>query len=191
MIYKIRPDLNHFQQFTLNQDEIEEKIGEDCLIFMDSQPTQYLVQWQPLSVEFFDEYPGGDKNKQAPDIMPDLLGKLFVSARAHQILQPLLINAGEWLPVLAAGKPAYLFNPLCLAEDRQAVDSASIARDQWGMLQSISFDEDKLVDTPLFRTAADEYRHLYCQDMLKQAVEHAGLKGAVFSVDLRDRPSET
>ncbi|HVL00919.1 MAG TPA: hypothetical protein VM553_13950 [Dongiaceae bacterium] len=190
MIYKIRPDLNHFQQFTLNQDEIEEKLGEDCLIFLDSRPTHYLAQWQPLSVEFFDEYPGGDREKQIPDIMPDLLGKLFVSTRAHQILKPLLIKAGEWLPVLVEGKPAYLFNPLSLAEDRQAVDIGSISRDQWGMLQGISFYEDKLVDVPLFRISADDYRHIYCQDALKQAVEQAGLKGAVFSTDFRDRPSE-
>ena len=190
MIYKIQPDLLQFKQFTLDADEIEDKLGEDCLIFMDSRPTRYSQHWVPLQVEFFDEYPGGDKNKQIPDLFPDLLGKLFLSETAYTALAPMLENMGEFLPVSYSGKSGYLFNPLRIAEEQQAVDSAQVSRDQWGALNSIVFDETKLTTIPVFRLEADDYRGIYCGDTFKQAVENTGLKGVNFTTDLRDRPAE-
>lgn len=188
MIYKLKPALLSCNQFALDQDEIEEKLGEDCLIFMDSRPTHYLPHWQTIGVAFFDEYPGGSKDKQNPDIMPDNLGKLFVNARARATLKPLLENAGEWLPVLADGEPGYLFNPLQLAEDYQAVDDAGVTRDRWGALEAVAFVESRLAGIALFRTAVDDYRGIYCNEAFRQAAEAAGLKGVVFSADLGDRP---
>ena len=190
MIYKIQPDLLQFKQFTLDADEIEDKLGEDCLIFMDSRPTRYSQDWIPLQVEFFDEYPGGDKNKQIPDLFPDLLGKLFLSETAYAALAPILKKMGECLPILHSGKSGYLFNPLKIAEELQAVDSEQVNRDQWGALESIAFDEAKLSTIPVFRLAADDYRGIYCGEAFKQAVENAGLKGVNFTTDLRDRPAQ-
>lgn len=190
MIYKILPNLRQFKQFTLDQDEIEETLGEDCLIFMDARPTRYQDIWKTLHVTFFDEFPDGSDIKQRPEMMPDFLGKLFVNQRAHDVLAPLLTVAGEWLPVSIGSEHGFIFNPLLIAEDRNAVDNGKVIRDQWDALVSPAFVDSKLQSAPIFRTALDDYRGIYCTSELKRAVEQAGLKGVTFSEDLRDRPPE-
>lgn len=190
MIYKILPDLRHFKQFSLDEDEIESTLGEDCLIFMDARPTRYLADWKPLQVTFFDEFPGGSNIKQRPDIMVDFLGKLFLDEKATAALSPLLTPAGELLPVSYDSASGCLFNPLVIAEDLDAVDSADVKRDKWNALIAPEFVADKLGGAVLFRTALDSFRGIYCTDTFKAAVEKAGLSGVRFSEDLRDRPPE-
>lgn len=188
MVYKLIPDLRHFKQFSLDEDEIESRLGEDCLIFMDARPTRYLANWQPLQVSFFDEFPSGSDIKQRPDIMVDFLGKLFLGEKAVTALADLLDPAGELLPVSYDSTAGCLFNPLVIAEELNAVDTANVKRDQWGALLAPAFIEDSLSSAILFRTALDSYRGVYCSDTFKRAIEKAGLKGSVCSEDLRDRP---
>lgn len=190
MIYKLLPNLRQFKQFTLDEDEIEEKLGDECLIFMDSRPTRYLGDWKPLQVAFFEEFPGGSDIKQRPEIMPDFLGKLFMNQRAHDALKLLLDAAGECLPVSFDKEQGFIFNPLVIAEELDAVDNSKVIRDRWDALVSPAFVEQKLQSAPIFRTALDDYRGIYCTSDLKHAVEKAGLKGVTFSEDLRDRPPE-
>lgn len=190
MIYKIQPNLFKFKQFTLDADEIEEKLGEDCLIFMDSRPTHYAPIWKTLQVEFFDEYPGGSDIKQRPDIMPDLLGKLFLNEKAFKVLAPLLETAGEFLPVKFDNQRGAIFNPLLIADELQAVDTARTTFDQWDALIAPAFIDDRLQDAPIFRTALDSFRGIYCGEAVKKAIETAGFSGVVLSEDLRDRPIE-
>src|SRR5690606_5434652 len=102
----------------------------------------------------------------------------------------LLKPAGELLPVINDSTAGCLFNPLVIAGELNAVDTANVKRDQWDALLAPAFIEDKLSSAILFRTALDSYRGVYCSDTFKRAVEKAGLKGIMCSEDLRDRPPE-
>ncbi|MDN3639320.1 hypothetical protein QWY82_10945 [Simiduia curdlanivorans] len=190
MIYRIHPDVKHYQLFHLDADQVEATLGEDCLIYMDSRPTHYLPHWKPLEIEFYDAYEGMSKkpeNKPLPDIISDNNGKLFLSDKAYQSLKDLLAGCGEFLPVTCGEISGVLFNPLVLAEESNAVDLSLTLRDKWGNLNNLAFHPEKLKH-PLFRTEQDSFRGVYCTEQLKIVVDKSELTGCIFAIDLADRP---
>lgn len=189
MIFKIQPDIRHYQQFALSIDDVEEKLGEDCLIAMDSRPISYGGQWQAVEGELFDEFPDGSSKKAKPDVMVDNLGHLYFSNKAYLACATLLNDCGEWLPISIEGNKAYLFNPLTKAEELNAVDAANTQYGEWDALKRVAFHEDKLNTGLLVKTELDSYRGVYCLCDFKDAIETAGLNGLIFNEDLSDLPA--
>ena len=188
MIFKVQPDVRQFQQFALSIDDVEDKMGEDCLIAMDSRPIAYTENWQPVELEFFDEFPGGSANKAQPDIMIDNLGHLYFSKQAYLACASALNGMGEWLPVTHQGSKAYVFNPLSKAEDVNAVDSDNTQYEEGDSLKRVAFLPEPVKNTPLFKTELDSFRGIYCLAEFKKAVEQAQLNGLIFTDDLSDTP---
>ncbi|WP_062270754.1 hypothetical protein [Endozoicomonas arenosclerae] len=188
MIYRIHPEVKQFQRFALDADEVEDKLGEDCLIYMDSQPTQYKQLWQPIHIEFYRSVSSKTDNP-VPDISCDQLGKLYLSLKAYNRLFTLLQDHGEFLPVEHEdGTKAYLFNPLVLAEDLQAIDQEKTCFNEWDELERIAFIQVALKETPIFRTEVDCFQGIYCQERFKQLVEDSALQGLIITDNLHNQP---
>ncbi|WP_281649136.1 hypothetical protein [Parendozoicomonas sp. Alg238-R29] len=188
MIYKIQPVPKEYQLFILEADDVEDILGEDCLIYMDSRPTRYLSEWSPIPVHFYDEYQGGLPKKSIPDIISNQLGKLFLNQKAYEVLHPLFKEYGEFLPVTFEDQPAYIFNPLVIAEDLDALDQENTTFDEWDGLKAPAFNKSRLQDIPILRTKIDSYRGIYCSQNVKEVITSHGLLGLSFTEDLSDVP---
>lgn len=186
MIYRIHPNIKEYLHFLISADEIEAKLGEGCRFHLEKKPKSYLETWKPLEVEFFNNY--DSQPKPQPDISI-WNGRLYLSAKAFDVLAEVLDGCGELLPVVSGGERAYLVNVLNSADDVDAVDSKLTVRNEWNELVSLGFDEDKVSGFPLFRTKQDSYRGVYCSERFKEMIELSGLSGVVFAVDLPDVPA--
>lgn len=102
-------------------------------------------------------------------------GRLVLTEYATEVLKIFLIN-GELLEIKYDGNTGFIFNPLKILEENTKLS----LRDKNGDISSLVFDDD----APVFKTEFDRYHGVYCNQNFKDAVESAGLKGAVFSVDL-------
>jgi len=187
MIYRIHPDVYQYQIFNIDADIVEDAMGEECLIYMDSTPTSYATSWKEIEIEFYDaitEAP--DTNKKIPDIISDD-GFLFLNEKAYRLLAPTLSADGEWLGVKYAGQQAYLLNVLSLAEQHEGIDEENTQPDNDGIVH-LAFKESTLAGVSIFRTEEDSYLGIYCSEAIKELIEHHELKGCVLTSDLSDKP---
>ncbi|MCX2796091.1 hypothetical protein [Microbulbifer thermotolerans] len=97
-------------------------------------------------------------------------------------LKDLLNSCGEFLPCTHQGAKFYLFNPLTIAEDLDAVVSGSATRNG-NLLSAIAFDKEKLEGVPVFRTR-ETYVSIYCTEVFKRKVQSENLGGLLFSDNL-------
>lgn len=172
--------------YAIPVDEVPKKLGEDCTFHMNSSPISYAPIWkEPL---FLDFGPSMEGEKCELEEVPDLvmnLGRLFLSERAYDVLHDDLKRDGEFLPVVYEGGTGYIFNPLIIAEDYDALDSAVTTFDEFEEPQSLGFFEEKLpASTMVFKCKADFYDGIFCTDQFKKTVEDAGLVGIYFQPDL-------
>ncbi|WP_339065792.1 hypothetical protein [Teredinibacter turnerae] len=143
----------------------------------------YATKWQKLKVNF--DCDGAGMNG---DLIPDISeinGRLFLTIKAYNALKQLLDNDGEFLPVSSAEHgDAWIFNPLSLAEDVDGLDQNLSIKNEWGDIENTAFCEDRVKDFMIFRSCFDNHRNAFCQAIVKEATESAGLKGVAFTPDL-------
>lgn len=97
---------------------------------------------------------------------------LVLSAKAKDILNPLLRLFGEHLPFECGGKTYYVFSVHTIIEGK------SDASDQ------LVFEANKVGTHKLFKTNSDSFSHLYCTDEFQSEVVKNKLVGIDFSVNL-------
>lgn len=189
MLYRIHPNVYEFQMIYLDDDAVEEAMGEGCLIHFDPRPKKYAESWVPFNIEFYDAITeSGESKKTIPDIITDNDGKLFVSAKAYEKIYSELGQCGEWLPIMYHNtERGFLFNVLTLAEQFDAVDNANTEHDHNG-LRHVAFYEEHLAGVTLFRTKEDGYMGIYCTEKAKALLEAQGIKGCKVIADLSNRP---
>ena len=180
-IHRLHPDWSRFLQFAIDPDDVEAKLGEDCLFHIDRSPRPYAALWRPLRI-CFGAAPGS-KATQRPDLAVTS-GRLYLSERASGVLRALVDGCGELLEVADESGSGYLLNILRLAEQVDGVDTRLSRKNAYGDLEHLVFHEDRVAAMPVFRTAFDDYFGIYCGDAFKDAVEQAGLTGLRFGVDL-------
>ena len=189
MIYRMHPDVDNYQLFQLDADVVEASMGENCLIYMDATPHQYLEGWKMIEIDFYDAITESPTTtKVLPDIMVDDDGKLFLSKQSYQKLRPLLASFGEALPVSYKGEQAYLFNVLSLAEAYEAIDHVNTVHDNNGLVK-LALKESALSNVNICRTKEDDYLGIYCNEKLKRAIDSHQLKGCKFNTELVNRPA--
>lgn len=181
-IYRIHSDRMHYQLMNISSAEVIKHLGHDYPFHIDPTPKPYAEVWETLPVSFYDSTEGR-KNTSVPDITVDH-GRLFLNEAAYDALSTLIEADGEILPVSFDNKDGAIFNPLKIAEELNGLDLKLSIKNEWGDLQSLGFIDESMKAANLFRCAFDGYGGLFCHEAFKRAVEHAGLKGIVFSLDL-------
>lgn len=181
-IYRIHPDRMHYRLMTISSKEVVKKLGEEYPFHIDPTPRAYNDVWHSLEIDFYDS-----ANKKKTAELPDMTvdgGKLFVNSKAFELLQSEIGNQIECLPVTYNGNNGHILNILALAENSAALDEKLSLKNEWGDLSALSFIEEKLGNTPLFRSEFEGYMGVFCNDTFKNSVENHSLKGIIFSTDL-------
>ncbi|MCO1336665.1 hypothetical protein MO867_20270 [Microbulbifer sp. OS29] len=175
-LYQVFTNCTDYMTPHFNIDEVEDKRGDDDFI-IDIRPKRYADEWEPLEIEFCLE-----------DGLPNIptLSKwqnyLVLHESAYKALEGVLGPYGEFLPCTHQNAKFYLFNPLIIAEDLDAVVPDSVTLNG-NLLTGIEFDKDKLKDVPVFRSK-ESYITIYCTDAFKDVVEAEKLDGLLFSTNL-------
>ena len=189
MLYTLILDTNKYLHPALDSKQIIEILGETThenikyRIDIRVAPISYKgVINEPLKMSFPKERKE-QQNCEIPDIAV-LQGRLFLSAKAFEALSPIIAQDGEFLPATYELGEGYIFIPMRVAEEVNAVDTEHSKKNDWGYFSHLSFHEDCLGDWKIFRTKANGYQSIYCQDVVKEAVEKAQLKGLYMTSDL-------
>ena len=183
-IWSIYADKKHYRYLGFDRDQMFSVYGDDPRKHIDVnyEATSYLSVWKPVDVNFADDGAG-----LSGDLIPDISehnGRLFLSAKAYDVLKDLIANDGEFLPVRYENGDAWYFNPLSIAEDVGGLDEKRSVKNEWGDIENIAFIENKVKSFAVFRCRFDNNFNVFCQDSVKNAIEGAGLKGVYFTPDL-------
>lgn len=181
MIYLAHPDIKRYKSFVIDSKDARKKLGSKTMFHFDRRPYSYLQNWQALALQFTALSSG--KKTAIPDLTVRN-GRLFLTQKSYEVLHGTLSGHGEFLPVTYEGGQGYLFNILSVAEMYDGVDIKQSTRDQYGNIQSIVFNENKIKNLVIFRTEFDAHLSIYCSQTFKDEVEKAGLQGLAFSADL-------
>ncbi|WP_445362471.1 hypothetical protein ACJJIQ_16575 [Microbulbifer sp. ANSA003] len=159
--------------------EPKEIIGKQGSIrfSFDTTPKSYASNWKPMELSL--------KSCDSPPIIPTLSkwqNYLVLHESAYQALEGILGPFGEFLPCTHQESKFYLFNPLTIADELDAVIPGSVTRKE-NLLSGIEFDENKLKDVPVFRTK-EAYISIYCTETFKDLVESEKLDGLSFTSNL-------
>ena len=175
-IYQIFQNDSDYMTLYFDADEVEDKRGDDDFVFF-TTPRSYAGDWVPLELSI--------KACDSPPAIPEIStwqNYLVLHNYAYQALEGLLGPYGEFLPCMYQGVKFYLFNPLAIAEDLDAVVPGSITR-EGNLLSGIEFDEGKLEHVPVFRTK-ESFISIYCTEVFKELVQSEKLEGLLFSGNL-------
>ncbi|WP_347329849.1 hypothetical protein [Marinimicrobium locisalis] len=188
MLYRVLFDANRYRLPLWDQDQIARYVSDDDiehLIDMNGAPISHKgVFPEPLKMSFEPRFPG-DKKLEIPDIAI-LEGRLYLNAKALQVLKPLLEADGEFLDLVdERGEPGALFTPMHVAEDVEAIDWNKTVLSDWAGFEHLSFHENKVHPWRVFRTRKDGYQGLFCQeDPVVKAIRQYELTGAYITEDL-------
>lgn len=187
MLYTIISDENH-KPLVWDSEQIQSLVGDirsamQKRIDMWHLPCSYKnVFSEPLRVSFpaiAKEY----KGLPIPDICA-LKGRLFLNQKAYDALEKLLKHDGEFLPVVYEDGQGYVYTPLRVAEHVDGLNTELSKKSEWGDVENLAFHESAVKDWNVFRAEFNNYLTLQCQDVVKEAIETAGLKGLYITPDL-------
>jgi hypothetical protein len=181
MLYSIYADTKNYLYIGYDGNQMNDLLGDEYRFDIDRTVKSYSRVWKnPITVNFGNE---GMKGTKMPDISADQ-GRLFLSQKAYDVLRDLLKNDGEFLPVEYESGNGFMFNPLSLAESVDGLDKKLSVKNEWGDVENVAFDENKVQGFNIFKTEFDAYYSVYCQESVRDAVEQAGLKGVIFTPNL-------
>lgn len=189
MLYTMNLDHNHYLAMAWDRKQIAALVGDmrtsmEKRIDMWNTPRSYEGVFNETLRVSFPKTIKEDKHCVVPDLAT-LQGRLFINARAYEVLEPHIAKDGEFLPVTYEQEgDAYVYTPLRVAEDVKALDTTLSKKNEWGDVEHLAFHEDKVNNWALFRTEYNRYGHIYCHEVIKTIIEQAGLTGLYFSNDL-------
>lgn len=188
MLFSIFADRTNFGQIGFDRDESFRLFGDKVENQFDVnwRLKEFSANWQPMTVNFADE--DGGYSKDIPDIS-EHHGRLFLSPKAYDLLFETLKDDGEFLPVTYEKGQAYMFNPLCLAESVEGLNSELSTKDEFDDITNIAFHADKVSDFTVFKSEFNYFSDLFCLQAVKDLIESEGLKGVWFTPDLGNRYS--
>ena len=186
MLYTIVADANHYRSLIWDDAQITRLVGEadmELRIDMWNSPRSYEnVFNETLKVSF------KPQSKAAEQLLiPDISvfqGRLFLSPKAYNILEPIIKDDGEFLPVVYEQGDAYIFTPLNIAEKINGLDKKLSRKNAWGDLENLAFHENRVKGWSLFRCEFDTFMSLQCRPDVRDAIGKADLKGVFFTEDL-------
>ena len=156
--------------------------------WLEAAGTPRAADWQPPQLE---------SPRDGPKVLPlDCIGAAafaghgaLLSARARELLAPLLLPCGEYLPVQLDGLDYCWFNCTTmvdiadqdLIEGKRATESY-MSPGSWDCITRWSFHPERVATAPAVFTVPQKRRPLMCTDVLRQAVEAHDLLGFRFDL---------
>lgn len=119
------------------------------------------------------------KSKNEPSDVSLWGSFLLLSPLAYKSLSPELSAHGEFLTINLSGKDWWLFNCLALGAESLAECVTHQAE-----LEKLVFDESKLADKLIFKSALEGCKTLFCDDRLKIAMTQLPVCGVNFNTNL-------
>lgn len=190
MIYRLKADRNRFLLFDVSPDEWLEKLGPDYFFMLDEP--EWSSFWSTINGCFLNEAESsGGSLPAVPDIGVWFMQNLVLTKQAHTALMTTMPEvfsaAGEVLPVYCEGIEYSLWHISSVAGD-SVIDEFASSREVEPSghieLLSLAFKPDAEFPSPVFHTAYDGGKGLFCTQEFKDWVEAAGLNGLVFDTDL-------
>lgn len=176
-IYRIREDVNRFESLILKNMDADWEIGDRF------DGTPFGSSWRPLEVEICRE--NNDDRKYLKGDFPYTIGfgpSLVLSNRALYVLEPLLKNNGELLPLKYSDGDYTLFNPTCLVEalNFEQSDIVYFSTGRILNVQRYVFDAEKIPSNTIFKIAQIPLLDIFVTEHFKLAVENNNLEGLLF-----------
>lgn len=172
-VYSLLPDANNYQNLILlNSDQ-------DLEALYGFNGTPIGPNWQPLSVEIFDDN-GQNRNLPRSDF-PAFIAPVF-SRRAVEALGSILSANGELLPLNCDEDDYFAFNVTQLVDALNEANS-DVVRFSDGRIMDIKrfgFDPDKLKTVDIFKIPQMPLGRAFVRDRFVQKVHDTGLTGFVF-----------
>ena len=178
MIYRIHQDRN-YKTFSINNEDICEKLGDNTTFHMDRTPQTYSKQWKTIKLDFYSD----KKDALLPDLAENN-GRIYISDTAVPYLKSYIEKFGELLPIEHEEGKGFLFNCLSMAEQVDGLDKEKSVDDPYTGNSFISFHEDRLTHFFIFKTAFDSFHGIFCSKEFKSVIEKNDLKGIIFGIDL-------
>mgnify|MGYP000067761854 CR=1 FL=1 len=126
MLYTLISDYDNYLGLCFDDEQIMRIIGDlsddtiDKRIDVNGIPRSYKgIVNEPLILSF-PIMEKADKKRKIPDLAIHV-GRLFLSAKAYDVLEPLIKNDGEFLPVTYENGSGYFYIPLRVAEVDPAI----------------------------------------------------------------------
>jgi len=175
-IYCIKPDIENFMFFTINDLDVYEKM-DDFDIEGFGKPLKF--SWVAPAAEFI-------KSDSGSTVLPDISqwngSDLILSDSAKTTLDHLLKNNGEYYPLAGSCRGYWLYNPIRrLGNDIVDLEkTTSIYFDDgaWDRLEKLVFKPNVGKDIPaVFTLEIDRGVNLYCSEAFKAEVEKCALTG--------------
>lgn len=182
MHYKLRFDRSNYLVGDISLKEVGAKLGNPFAL----DAPLWKDIWQPLHIQFRDD---SDKQNVAtpPDITCWFTNELILNEKAYEAIGSHLEPYGELLPAKSEYVSYWVFH----VTKRLGMDvidetmSERIVEDGGYIdLKKLTFKNEMIKDTLLFKTAYSGYQNIYCSNAFKKLTKEHDLKGLVFSTDL-------
>lgn len=184
--YLIESDGVGFKWLNLQIDDIIDLMPETYsdaeLLRFSYYNTRLKDGWNGVASRFAAE---SNDDLPIPDISLWLPGAaLVLSSRAMEVLESVLQDSGEFLPVMCEGQIFHIFNCLRIISADPLQSEHHIESGIPVGIKAIVFSQSDVDAAPIFKTLFDYCSTLYCNENFKTAVETAGLRGISFSTNL-------
>lgn len=189
MLYTVLLDNRGYLDPMFNSDQLDRLVGPLSgetmanRIELNNTPRSFAgVFSEPLQIDF-----PVFKKAQAELPIPDIAvseGRLFLTRKAYDALRDLIKNDGEFLPATFSGGEAFIFTPLNVAENIDALDVKLSKKNEWGDLENLSFHEEKMKDWVVFRAEFNAFHTLQVTQAFIDAVRENDLKGLYVTTNL-------
>jgi len=181
-----------YSRMLWDADHVRTLVGEhniDHRIDINSSPIAHSgVFKEPVRVSFDNTHPDC-KDRVRGDITVQE-GRLYLNQKAYRILSSVVEKDGDFIEVIdEANEIGYVYTPLRVAEDIDAVNTSLTKIDEWGDPEHLAFHEEKVKNWAIFRCELDSYMSVQCNEAVKIAIEKAELCGIFFTPDIGNRYS--
>ncbi len=183
MVYRINFDTNKYMGVFIDEDELDEKVGD--LLYPDG--ASILDDWEATpNAELYDATGRERDDLVKPDIA-SWVGNLALSPKAYDCLAEYLMPLGEFLPISINGEIWQVFN-LTYTLGNQVIDEQNSEQALSGSiymgLKSLAFREDQLNEALCFRCKYDQGVGQFSTRKMRDLISTSELTGLIFSEDL-------
>ncbi|HSX49546.1 MAG TPA: hypothetical protein VLF09_01220 [Cellvibrio sp.] len=189
MLYTLIADSRHYLGAVIDSDYVASVVGSlrggrlDDRIDINHSPRTWQGVFPDAVPVLFPVLSREDESKLVPDIA-EFQGRLFLSNTAYEILKRFLDKDGDVIPASSVDGSGYIFTPLHTAEEFEALADKLCKKNDWGDVEHLAFNEERLCALSFFRSEYTNNMRLYCAESIKQAIEDAGLTGLYITNDL-------